>query len=205
MAIEFGVIAAKMPLAEFVSALRESGASMTALRPLPSLDGVPADGSREYLAAGERNGISYLVDWPMLLSVGNSDLLAAVALARRTLVAACGSEEPSGSFWFHASEGAELRRIYWMSRAEIGEPFSAGDPLASEAGHPFEEDFDGTGIFAAMRELGFDFEGWRSNGPFELFVLDGVEEPLRKPLEDMIDDHCRRYQIVPGHAARAGH
>jgi hypothetical protein len=194
--MHFGIIAGRVSLDAILQAFHESGAELLRVKPLERLEDAPQDRSATYIIAGEHAGSSYLIDESMLLSAGQADLLAAVADRTGALVVGCGAETVSGTFWFSAFNGRDLLRIFWMCRSDLAAPFSDGRPFQSEATHPLDMDWDGDGIFAALGELGFEYNSWLAAGPYQLLVLEKVAGPTNQPLEDALTEHSKRHQLA---------
>src|SRR5262245_56442278 len=109
------------------------------------------------LAGGEHQGAAYLIDTTSLSP--NADLITEIAEATSSLVVGCGAETVSGSFWLAVADGPTVRRQYWQCHMELSEPLSEGKPFLCEEAHALD-DVDGEGMFAVLRELSFDFDGW---------------------------------------------
>jgi hypothetical protein len=195
--MHFGVIAGRVSLDVLLRVFGEVGLELRQVRPLDRLEDAPQDRDATYVIAGERDGASYLIDQSMLLSAGQADLLAAAADRTGVLVVGCGAETVSGTFWFSAFDGPDLLRMFWMCRSDLALPFSDGRPFQSEASHPLDMDWDGDGIFAALSELGFDYNAWLAVGPYRLLTLEKLAELTHQPLEDALKEHCKRHQLAP--------
>jgi len=202
MGMHFGIIAGRVPLGALLQTFRELGSELRLVRQLDRLEDVPQDRNADYMIAGEHNGSSYLIDESMLLSAGKADLLAAASDRTGALVVGCGAETVSGTFWFNAFEGQHLLRMFWMCRSDLAAPFSAGQPFQSEATHPLDMDWDGDGIFAALGELGFDYNAWLAAGPYQLLVLEKAGGPANQPLEDALREHWERHKLAPSERPR---
>jgi|HubBroStandDraft_1064217.scaffolds.fasta_scaffold83085_2 hypothetical protein len=196
MGMHFGIIAGRVSLDSIIPAFRESGAELTFVKTLDRLEDAPNDRNTTYIIAGEHAGASYLIDESMMLSAGQADLLAAAANRTGALVVGCGAETVSGSFWFSAFNGPEMLRMFNMCRSDLAVPFSDGKPLQSETTHPLDMDWDGDGIFAALAELGFDYNAWLDAGPYQLLTLGDVASPANQPLENAQKEHWKRNQLA---------
>jgi hypothetical protein len=196
MGMHFGIIAGRVSLDVLLEALRESWSALRRIKPLDRLEDAPQDRNATYIIAGEQAGASYLIDESMLLSAGQTDLLAAAADRTGALVVGCGAETVSGTFWFSAFHGRDLLRMFWMCRSDLTAPFSEGRPLQSETTHPLDMDWDADGIFAALGELGFDYSAWLAAGPYQLLELEMADGPTTQPLEDALKEHCKNHQLA---------
>lgn len=111
-----------------------------------------------HMAFGERSGRSYILDSSLVVS-SEGDAIVAASAELGGLVVGCGAETTSGSFWFYAADHGRLLRGYMNCHTDMSEPWSKGEPLASEAAQPLE-DLDGAGFIAALESLGFDYNAW---------------------------------------------
>ena len=160
MGMHSGVVASRVPLDRLIEEFDAVGIGLRLVGDVASSDAIPEGNEESYVIGGQRGGATHLFDEAMLLS----------AIANRTgeLVVGCGAETASQTYYFSAFEGARPLRLFWMCHSELTTPFSDGTPLASEALQPMDGDFSGGGVFAALRALGFDYEGWAKQGPFRL-------------------------------------
>lgn len=205
MGMHFGIVASRSSLEGLFRVLGELGCRLRPVRPLNALEDAPQDRSATYLIAGESDGASYLIDPAMLLSAGEPDLLAALAHRTGTVVVGCGAETGSGTFWFTAFDGQELRRMFWMCRSDLSTPFGLGKAFGSEASHPLDAGLDAPGIFAALGELGFDFKAWHATGPYQLLTLENMPKRSDRPLEVGLKEHCSRHRFGrPGETSIRG-
>lgn len=195
MGMHSGVVASRVPLDRLIEEFDAVGIGLRRVGDVASSDAIPEGNEESYVIGGERGGATYLFDESMLLSAGRADDLAAIANRTGELVVGCGAETSSQTYYFSAFEGARLLRLFWMCHSDLTKPFSDGAPLASEASEPLDGDFYGGGIFAALRGLGFDYEGWEKQGPFRLYIIDRYEVSAEQPLELASMVHCERHQI----------
>ncbi len=197
MGMHSGVVASRVPLDRLIEEFDAVGIGLRLVGDVASSDAIPEGNEESYVIGGQRGGAPYLFDEAMLLSAGRADDLAAIANRTGELVVGCGAETASQTYDFSAFEGARLLRLFWMCHSELTTPFSDGAPLASEALQPMDGDFYGGGVFAALRALRFDYEGWEKQGPFRLYIVDRYAVPTERPLELAIKEHCERHEIPP--------
>ena len=90
MGMHFGIVAARVPLAQLTETFRACGTELIDRGSLRSLEEAPGDRSATYVIAGECDGASYLMDESMLLSAAVPDRLAEVARTVQACVVSCG-------------------------------------------------------------------------------------------------------------------
>ena len=133
------------------------------------------------MAFGERDGNAYVFDTSLVLSA-EFDLITALAHDLGATVVGGGAETTSGSFWLVAARPQKLIRAYWHCHTDMREAWSRGEPLPSEARRPLDSGWDGDGVLSAMRELGFDYEGWARSGPFRELFYSAKTFPAKGPM-----------------------
>lgn len=148
---------------------------------LGSLDriGLNRDDEGWHLAYGDMDGRFYLCDESKDLSAGPDDVVWLSAVLD-TLVIGCGADKIAGDRWFYAAAGGDLARGYRHNFADMLEPWSAGDPIASEAERPFE-DFDGLGVTTALYPFGFPYALWESGHVLRELIYQPGASPGRHP------------------------
>jgi hypothetical protein len=193
--MHFGIIAGRASLDPLIQSFHDLGIELRFVKALDRLEDAPRDRNAAYIIAGERAGMSYMVDEPMLLSGGKADVLASAAAKMGVLLVGCGAETVSGTFWLSAFDGPNPLRLFMACTMNLPVPFSQGVPLRSEAEQPLDSGLDGEGVWAALKDLGFDYDSWVHSGPFRLLALEELGAQGEQPLEDAIAGHCGRHQL----------
>jgi hypothetical protein len=147
------------------------------------------------LMLGELDGRAFLVDTSMFLS-DSPDMIVAMS-ARLGTVVGCGAETVSGSYWLTAARDGKPLRYIFVSHAGMTRGMAMGDPLPSEAEHPFV-DISGEGVFAAMAVFGLDPSPWLDSGPASVVKYDDSRKPEDGPLAAVRREHYERYQHPDG-------
>lgn len=203
MGMHFGIVCAELPMTELIARLRRVGGEMLdrgAVSDPNRFNPSPSEGSA--VIAGERDGKAYLMDESLLLSGPEPDLIVAVAsLEPKVLVVGCGAETVSGTYWFVAARGSDVIRSYFHCHSDLAQPFQQGAPLVSEQGQPLDGDTDGKGLTAALTSLGFDFDRWFTEGPWNAFLYTGEGADAAAssgPLGQAQGEHHARYKLPPG-------
>jgi hypothetical protein len=167
MGMHHGIIAADVSPDRLVAGINEhiatlepgdTHASLGELDLEPKDDGWP-------MAMGERDGRAYILDTSLVLSAGHDLIPALSAELGGATVVGTGAETTSGTFWLFAARDGETIRSYWNCYTDMRQPWSRGEPLASETQRPLE-DLDGVGLMAALASLGLDYQGWSRVGPY---------------------------------------
>jgi hypothetical protein len=200
--MHFGMVCAELPVAELVTRLRRVGGEMLdrgAVSDPNRFNPSASEGSA--VIAGERDGKGYLMDESMLLSGAEPDVIVAIAsIEPPALVVGCGAETVSGTYWLIAARGPEVIRSYFHCHSDLAQPFQRGAQLASEQAKPLDGDADGHGLTAALTSLGFDFDGWFSEGPWNAFLYtgEGADVTLANgPLGQAQSQHHARFKLPP--------
>jgi hypothetical protein len=177
MGMHHGIVVADTSAERLIATLDALSPTLTPGTRRGNLDDLDLEDGDDgwHMAFGELDGRAYLLDASMLLSADADDLIEA-SRALGTLVVGCGEETTSGSFWLFAADRGQLLRGYWNCYTDMREPWSMGDPLASESTQPLEH-IDGAGMFAALSSLGFDYEAWVDGDDLQELTFDLPLEP----------------------------
>ncbi|TMB83344.1 MAG: hypothetical protein E6J39_06820 [Chloroflexi bacterium] len=185
MGMHQGFIAADVPLDRLVAAInshvskletREARRSLDEMDLEPKNDGWP-------MAIGERDGKAYILDTSLVLSSAHDLIPALSADLGGAIVVGAGAETTSGSYWLFAARNGKAIRSYWNCYTDMRQPWSKGEPLASEAAQHLE-DLDGDGLRAAAASLGLDYDGWSRSGPFLSLFYSAETFPQAGPVAE---------------------
>jgi hypothetical protein len=144
---------------------------------------------------GEYESAAYFLDPEMILSGSVPDILAEVARRTDARVVGCGAETVSGTFWLDVFDGCSVIRRVWVCHCDLGVPFTYGAALASEHTCPLDSGWDGEGVMAALRQLGFDYQSWSQGSSYHLFTLDHAFASTAGPLEHCLKEHYDRHRL----------
>jgi hypothetical protein len=152
-----------------------------------------------HMAFGEHAGRSYVLDTSMVLSAAG-DAVVAASRELGGVVVGCGEETTSGSYWLFAADNGRLLRGYWNCYTDMTEPWSKGEPLASEASEPIEH-LDGAGLMTALESLGFDYDAWAGGTDLRELIYNPSydESPVeRGALRDEIEEFRKSVEFPEG-------
>jgi hypothetical protein len=195
MGMHHGILAATGSLDDLVRALTvETGDLMVSGEPKKIADIDFSDRADGWvLAAGEMSGNAYIFDTSFLLS-DPPDMI--VRLSRHLgLVAGCGAETVSGSYYLTIARDGELRRFLWIQHAGMTKGMAVGEPLACEEREDFQFDaLDGSGLDKAMVEIGLDPWGWLRDGLAQPLFYTCARRPEDGPVTKLRMQHYEQYQ-----------
>jgi hypothetical protein len=211
MGMHHGYLVADLPWPTLFAILQQRTGRFADRGPIDSIDAMPAQSTDEgwWLAAGEYAGRAYVLDPSWLLASAEPDLIAGLAAESGALVIGAGAETVSGSYYLVAARGRQVLRHFYGCRASLAVPYSAGEPLPTEAGQPLDGDLNGDGLYAALGQFGFDPLAWQ-DGQYDdahpgyrrllLYTADnfllGATTPSG-PLAQAVADHERQYTLPP--------
>ena len=209
MGMHFGILAATTSWATLrekllprVGELRPAGAS----RDFEQLKNQNPDCF--VLVAGEYAGKAYVMDESFDLSMAYPDLIVALSADLAGRVVGCGAETVSGTFDFNLADNGTLKRLYHQCNMAISQPFALGDPMASERSSPYDQ-LDGEGLVAALREAGFDYDGFYEKGTHSCYYYKPDPDRMRKEVESgtlgkQLQAHHEQYKFPDGQAPQPG-
>jgi len=190
MGMHHGIVAAVASPDRLIAALNTQHPTITPGAGHGSLTDLKLEDTDQgwHMAFGEHAGRSYILDTSMVLSAAGDAVIAA-SRELGGVVVGCGEETTSGSYWLFAADDGRLLRGYWNCYTDMTEPWTKGEPLASEASEPIEH-LDGAGLLAALESLGFDYDAWAGGSDLRELVYapsDGAPvepAPLMAELEE---------------------
>lgn len=99
----------------------------------------------------------------------------------------------SGTFYLTVARDGELQRMLWIQYAGMIKGMVMGEPLACEDQYEFDA-LDGSGLFAAMSEVGLDPRPWLSAGHARTLRHSAERTPEAGPIGALQNEHYQRFQ-----------
>ena len=146
------------------------------------------------LAGGEHDGNAYIFD-PSLLLSDQPDMVMRMS-QRLGVVVGCGAETVSGTFYLAVGSEGQMRRYLFIQYAGITRGMGIGaPPLNCELREDFDlEAPDGSGLYAAMEEVGLDPRPWLREGYAQPLKYTYERSPEDGPVAAIRREHCERYK-----------
>jgi hypothetical protein len=201
--MHFGVLASEVGTAQLFAMLEKLAPTFVEGKPVPSLADVDlsdlAADDGWGLIAGDVDGRGLIVDSSYILSGSEPDLIAHLARETGKLVIGALAETVSGSFTYVVARGDRLLRHYDQCNMAVAVAYSQGEPFACERDNPLD-DLDGSGIWAMLAELGFDFDRWDSQAAKRrvMWKTDATRAMPKGPLAEAIAAHRTLHAYAEG-------
>lgn len=204
MGMHFGILAANAPWPLLHEKLSRRVGELRAAGPATDLEKIQADHPDCFvLLAGEYAGKAYVADSSFMVSVAYPDLIVALSSDIGDVVVGCGAETVSGSFDLILADRSELKRLFHHCHMEISRAFELGQPLSCESSVSYEQ-LDGDGLFAALREAGFDYQNFSEKGTHSCYLFRPEDDMFKEigtgPLGKRLQEHKDRFKWPPGQA-----